>query len=53
MKTRPILLASLLALTVGASPSGGDALRSLPADTAFADISQSEGVVFVDLYADW
>ena len=53
MKTRSILLATLLALTWAVSASTGDSLESLAAETAFADISQTQGVVFVDLYADW
>ncbi len=53
MKTRSILHATLLASTFAVSASGGDSLESLAADTAFAEISQTKGVVFVDLYADW
>ncbi len=53
MKTRSILLALLLALSFAASAARGDSLESLAAETAFAEISQSKGVVFVDLYADW
>ncbi len=53
MKTRSILLAMLLALTFAVSASIGDSLESLAAVTAFAEISQTKGVVFVDLYADW
>jgi thiol:disulfide interchange protein len=53
MQTRSILLATLLASTFAVSASGGDSLESLAAETAFAEISQTKGVVFVDLYADW
>ncbi len=53
MKTRSILLATLLGLTFAVSASSGDSLESLAAATAFAEISQTKGVVFVDLYADW
>ncbi len=53
MKTRSILLVTLLASTFAVSAAGGDSLESLAAETAFAEISQTKGVVFVDLYADW
>ncbi len=50
---RTVFLTALLALTFAVSASTGDSLESLAGDTAFAEISQSKGVVFVDLYADW
>jgi len=50
---RTLFLVTLLALTFAVSASTGDSLESLAADTAFAEISQSKGVVFVDIYADW
>ncbi len=50
---RTVFLATLFALTFAISASAGDSMESLAADTAFAEISQSKGVVFVDLYADW
>ena len=53
MKTRSTILATLLALTFAVSASTGDSLESLAAETALAEISQTKGVVFVDLYADW
>ena len=58
--TRPFIaslaltIATALAL-VQASPArgAGPSLQELDRDGAWAEVSSSQGVVFVDLYADW
>ena len=41
----------LLALVLSASAVAD--VHSIPPDDAFARVSEMQGVVFVDLYADW
>ena len=50
--SRPILMASVLVLVFSAHAYAGD-LEKLSASTALAEISDSRGLVLVDLYADW
>ncbi len=45
------LAALVLALVVAASAVAD--VQSIPADDAFAHVTETQGVVFVDLYADW
>ena len=45
------LAALVLALVIAASAVAD--VQSIPAGDAFAHVTETQGVVFVDLYADW
>ncbi|MEE8558408.1 MAG: hypothetical protein V3T14_11045 [Myxococcota bacterium] len=51
--SRPILMASVLALVFTTHAYAGDSVEKLAAGTALGEVSDSPGVVLVDLYADW
>ncbi len=42
-----------LLLALVASASAVAEVHNVPPDDAFAHVSETQGVVFVDLYADW
>jgi hypothetical protein len=48
----PLFVALLLSLA-GSARAGSPHLEDIDADAAFERLSQTRGVVFVNLYADW
>jgi hypothetical protein len=48
----PLLVALVLSL-VGSAQAESPHLEDVDADAAFERLSQTQGVVFVNLYADW
>ena len=56
MTARSLWLATLLVFTVGVAPEAraeARGLEELNPETALRDLKASEGLVFVDLYAEW
>jgi thiol:disulfide interchange protein len=54
MNAMKVWIANVIALLAVAVAAGDEtALDSLDPATALADLQASQGVVFVDLYADW
>ncbi len=52
MIRRSVSTLTLLVALVFSTHASGD-LQSVAPDDAFARVSETQGVVFVDLYADW